>query len=171
MPESSLAPPPTLLPLAPTLHRRFRGQVTTTHDPAHGGAPRLVEVMDVWDGTRPAVHWLEETTTWIGSDPSCEVVLRGLAPRHAKVVHDDDDEYVLVAVDGAVRVHGAPTARQVLRTGARIDLGEHTLAYRREEYADHGRPYGGRIGGELGHQRRQPPRGLLESGEDEPSGA
>jgi hypothetical protein len=117
----------------------------------------LVEVLEEWDGTRPTVHWLEETT-WIGADPSCEVVLKGLAPRHAKVVHDEEDEYVLVGVDGAVRVHGAPVTRQILRTGARVTLGGRTLVYRREEYADHGRPYGGRIGGELGHQRRQPPR-------------
>jgi hypothetical protein len=73
-------------------------------------------------------------------------------------VHDDEDEYVVVAVDGPVRVHGAPVTRQVLRTGARVDLGGRSLVFRREEYADHGRPYGGRIGGELGRQRRQPPR-------------
>ena len=160
IPESSLAPPSTLLPLAPTLHRHFRGPVTTTHDPAQGGAPRLAEVMQAWDGTRPPVHWLEETT-WIGSDPSCEVLLPGLAPRHAKVVHDDADEYVLVAADGLVRVHGAPVDRQRLRTGARVELGDHILVFRREEYADHGRPYGGRIGGEAGHQIPQPPRSAM----------
>ncbi len=32
------------------------------------------------------------------------------------------------------------------------------MSFFREEYADHGRPYGGRIGGELGHQRTQPSR-------------
>lgn len=164
IPESSLAPPPTLFPLVPTLHRHFRGTVTTTHDPARGGAPRLVEVKEVWDGSRPPTHWLEETT-WIGSDPSCEVRLRGLAPRHAKVVHDESDEYVLVGVDGPVRVHGAPVDQQRLRTGARVELGGHVLVFRREEYADHGRPYGGRIGGELGHQRRQPPRDARDDGE------
>jgi hypothetical protein len=164
MPESSLAPPPTLFPLTPTLHRRFRGPVSTTHDPAQGGAARLVEVKAAWDGARPSVHWLEETT-WIGSDTSCEVRLEGLAPRHAQVVHDEEDEYVLLAVDGSVRVHGARVARQMLRTGARVDLGGYTMVFRREEYADHGRPYGGRIGGELGHQRRQPRRGRRAEGE------
>ncbi|GAA1957420.1 hypothetical protein GCM10009798_16030 [Nocardioides panacihumi] len=158
IPESALAPPSTLFPLAPTLHRRPRGQVATTHDPARGGAPRLVEVRSaVWTEARPTVHWLEEVT-WIGSDPACEVRLEGLAPRHAKVVHDEEDEYVVVPVDGAVQVHGARVQRQRLRTGARVDLGGYTLVFRREEYADHGRPYGGRIGGELGHQRPQPPR-------------
>jgi hypothetical protein len=116
MPESSLAPPPTLFPLAPTLHRRHRGPVTTTHDPAGGGAPRLVEVGTAWGGLRTPTHWLEETT-WFGSDPSCDVRIDGLAPRHARVEHDEDDEYVVHAVDGPVRVHGAPTGRQILRTG------------------------------------------------------
>lgn len=167
MPESSLAPPTTLFPLAPTLHRRFRGPVLTTHDPARGGAARLVEVKPAWDGTRPSVHWLEEVT-WIGSDPSCEIRLAGLAPRHARVVHDEEDEYVLLALDGSVRVHGAPVTRQVLRTGARLDLAGHTLLYRREEYADHGRPYGGRIGGELGRQRRQPRRSRPTGGPGDP---
>jgi hypothetical protein len=32
------------------------------------------------------------------------------------------------------------------------------MSFYREEYADHGRPYGGRLGGEIGHQRQQPPR-------------
>ena len=54
---------------------------------------------------------------------------------------------------GAVVLHEA-----LLRTGARIELGPWTLLYAREEHADHGRPYGGRIGGELGHQRPQPRR-------------
>jgi hypothetical protein len=59
-------------------------------------------------------------------------------------------------------VHGAVVLREaLLRTGARVDLGPNTLTYSREEYADHGRPYGGRIGGELGHQRPQPSREQL----------
>jgi hypothetical protein len=171
IPESSLAPPPTLFPLVPTLHRRVRTPITTTHDPAQGGAARLVEVNPrAWDGTRPSVHWLEEVT-WIGSDTSCDVRLPGLAPRHARVVHNDEDEYVVHAVDGTVKVHGARTTEQLLRTGARVDVGDHTLVFRREEYADHGRPYGGRIGGELGHQRPQPPRNLKRAEDDETPGA
>jgi hypothetical protein len=39
------------------------------------------------------------------------------------------------------------------------------LTFVREEYADHGRPYGGRIGGELGRQRRQPSRERLQGAE------
>lgn len=56
----------------------------------------------------------------------------------------------------------------VLRTGSRVDLGRWTVTFYREEYADHGRPFGGRIGGELGHQRVQPqrrPRPLDQDGD------
>jgi hypothetical protein len=57
-----------------------------------------------------------------------------------------------------VKVNGRPVTEALLRTGARVDVGGHHLAFVREEYADHGRPFGGRIGGELGYQRPQPPR-------------
>ena len=60
------------------------------------------------------------------------------------------------------RVHGAPVHSAILRTGCGIDLGEWHLSFFREEYADHGRPYGGRIGGEFGHQRPQPSRASLQ---------
>ena len=36
-----------------------------------------------------------------------------------------------------------------------------TLSFYREEWADHGRPYGGRVGGELGRQQLQPDRDEL----------
>jgi hypothetical protein len=66
---------------------------------------------------------------------------------------------------GPVRVHGAVVATEaLLRTGTRIDVGPWTLTYAREEYADHGRPYGGRLGGELGRQRPQPSWEELDRG-------
>jgi hypothetical protein len=37
-------------------------------------------------------------------------------------------------------------------------MGPWTFVYARDEYADHGRPYGGREGGEGTHQPRQPER-------------
>jgi hypothetical protein len=50
-------------------------------------------------------------------------------------------------------------------------LGEWTMSFYREEYADHGRPYGGRIGGELGRQQAQPPRPVpTRTTEGEPRG-
>ncbi len=157
LPDAGLLPPTTLSPVFPTFGRRAR-RVTTTHDPSRGGSPRLVLVKeDVWVGERQPVYWLGRETV-IGSDGACDVVLPGLAPRHAVVRHDEDDELVVQAVDGPTRVHGGLVERQVLRTGSRVTVGDHRLVYYREEFADHGRPYGGRVGGELGYQRSQPPR-------------
>ncbi len=163
LPTADLRPPTTLYPLAPTFLRRPVRRVTTTHDPHRGGLPRLVMVPGdgIWVPEEP-VFWLQRAVTTIGSDPSCDIVLAGLLPHHAEVVHSDDDEFVLVAA-GPAKVHGRPTGRALLRTAARVELGDHVLAFMREEYADHGRPYGGRIGGELGRQRTQPPRGKAPS--------
>lgn len=152
----SLTPP---YPVAPTFLRRPVRRVTTTHDPARGGGPRLVHVPGdgVWRPESP-VHWLQDRVTVLGSDPSCDVVLPGLAPRHVEVHHDEADEFVLLALAPGVRVYGEQVRRHLLRTSARIEVGGHVLVYVREEYADHGRPFAGRIGGELGRQRPQPPR-------------
>jgi hypothetical protein len=158
LPGASLLPPTTLWPLAPTLRTRPRAARATTHDPARGGAPRLVVTKDSYlPGERQLVIWLHDGLT-IGSGDAADVRMPGLQPVHAVLRHDEDDEWVVEAVAGVTRVHGAPVVRQILRTGARVVLGPHHLAFFREEYADHGRPYGGRIGGELGHQRPQPPR-------------
>lgn len=161
LPTAAMAPPGTMLPLAPTFLRRPR-VVTTTHDPAQGGDPRLVEAMreDWWPGDTRAVHHLRQEVTVLGSADDCDVAVPGLEPYAAEVRHDDEDEYVLVRLGtpGTVRVNGEPVAARTLRTGSRVTLGERTFTFVREEYADHGRPYGGRIGGELGHQKPQPPR-------------
>jgi hypothetical protein len=162
LPGRDLIPPTTLFPLAPTFRRAPASPVTTTHDPRRGGNPRLV--LAVGSGSRPeggrVVHPLRRETTTLGSDPACDVRLAGTAASQAAVVHDEDDELVLVdlAGDGTTRVNGVPVERQILRSGSRVELGRWTFAYWRAEYADHGRPYGGRVGGELGHQRPQPGR-------------
>lgn len=160
LPGAALVPPPTMFPLAPTFQRRPRRPVTTTHDPARGGGARLVMAVNEssMPGERQAIFWLDDRVTTIGSAPTCDVVLPGLAQVHAEVRHDENDEFVLVTEQSNVKVHGAPTRHSALRTGARVELGVWRMSYYREEFADHGRPYGGRIGGELGHQRPQPPR-------------
>jgi hypothetical protein len=165
LPAAELAPPTTVWPPAPTFLRRRRS-VTTTHDPERGGNPRLVMAPaphPTGDERRP-VFRLTRDVTVVGSGPDCDVRLPGLAERHAEVHHDERDEFVLVrlAHDGTTLVNGAPVDTALLRNATRVQLGEWTLSFAREEYADHGRPYGGRIGGELGHQRRQPPRSRLQ---------
>ena len=158
LPGAGLAPAPTLWPIAPTMQRRPRRAVGTTHDPARGGQARLVHARGPVDrSTWQPNYWLRDQMT-VGSSPTCDIVLIGLAPLHARISHDEHDEWVVHAVDGVVRVHGAPVVTSILRTGTRVELGAHTLTYAREEFADHGRPFGGRIGGELGHQLPQPPR-------------
>ena len=159
--RTPLVPPATPLPVAPTFLRRPR-RPTTTHDPLRGGYPRLVVAPGPHPGpgTRQPTFLLGDRSV-VGSHPSCDIVIPGLQARHAEIVRRDDDEFVVrPANDGRdVRVHGAVVLHEaLLRTGARVELGPVTLTYSREEYADHGRPYGGRIGGELGRQRPQPPR-------------
>src|SRR3954447_7297423 len=75
LPARDLAPPTTVLPLAPTLLRRPR-TVTTTHDPSGGGNPRLITVPrdDPWPGDRQEVFRMRSDVTTIGSDPGCHVV-------------------------------------------------------------------------------------------------
>ena len=174
LPDQTLAPPSTLTPLAPTFLRRSRRPVTTTHDPGGGGNPRLILAprTDPWPGDRQPVYPLGRAVTTIGSAEGCDVRLPGLEPLHAEVRHDADDEYVVVRAgrSGDVRVNGEPVAQRILRTASRVELGGWTLSFYREEYADHGRPYGGRIGGELGHQRPQPSRRRLQDSAAVPQG-
>lgn len=171
LPDLDLRPPGTLFPLTPTFQRRPRRALTTTHQ--HGGSPRLVVFATPTRQTQDTVgrvHWLQDTAvTTIGSDPGCDIVLDGLSPHHLEVHHNDQDEYVVHASPEAqVRVHGGVVQEQVLRSSSRVEVGGWSLVYARDEHADHGRPYGGRIGGELGRQRSQPPRSSRsDSGPDE----
>lgn len=154
----SLVPPGTPFPLSPTFQRRYRMRPTTTHYTRGGGRPRLLFVRDseTWDGRPAAVFDLTGETTVIGAGPEADLALPGLLPAHATVTHTDDDEYVLTAqgpVGGSANL--SAEASYTLRTGARMSIGDWRLVYVREEYADHGRPYGGRQGGELAYQRPQ----------------
>ncbi len=159
LPDRAMAPPATLLPLAPTFRRR-PPQVTTTHAAYGGGDPRLILAPreDPWPGDRQPVFRLRRDVVTIGSDERCNVCLPGLQPLHAEVHHDQDDEFWVVDVSGDTRVNGERVDRRLLRTASRVQVGPWTMTFYREEYADHGRPYGGRVGGEVGHQRPQPGR-------------
>ena len=93
--------------------------------------------------------------TTIESDPSCDIVLARPRAGPRRGAARRDDEFVLVARSdtGSVRVNGAVVRRSLLRTAFRVRLGARTMSFYREEYADHGRPYGGRLGGEIGPPR------------------
>ena len=161
----SLAPPGTLLPLLPTVKRKIPRRITTTHYTSGGGRPRLIFVQDsqVWNGQVPREFSLSAERVRIGSDESADLQLPGLEAVHAEIVHNDRDEYVLVR-HGKVSGSFGPGASSVLRTGARLQMGSWCLAFFREEFADHGRPFGGRSGGEFAYQRpqRDPRTGALE---------
>jgi hypothetical protein len=152
----SLIPPGTPFPLVPTVNRSIRRTITTTHYLRGGGRPRLIFVQNSqqWDGQVPREFELVADRTTIGSAEESVLRLAGLDALHAEVVHTDADEYVLVPhgpITGSVNGRD----ETVLRTGARIQLGQWALAFFREEYADHGRPFGGRSGGEFSYQKPQ----------------
>ncbi len=126
--------------------------VTTTHDPQGGGRPRLIFAFggSAQIGSEQREFSLRPGVTTIGSAADADLRLDGLAERHAEVRRDDDDEYVLVDLGSAdgIRLDGQPVDQAPLHTGDRVELGRWTLSYYREEFADHGRPFGGREGGE-----------------------
>lgn len=158
-------PPATLVPIAPTVQRRVRRQVTTTHYLPGSGRPRLIFAVSSarWDGRAPREFDLLPDVTVIGSAESADLVLPGLDAVHARIVHDDRDEYVLYVTGyephtQPVLFEARPRTGRILRTGALISLGSWRLAFFREEFADHGRPFGGRDGGQRAAQRQQPER-------------
>lgn len=166
MPAREL-PPATPWPPVPTFSRRIRRWVTTTHSSPGSGRPRLVLVRDVGAGPGRVLEFLlTGDRTVIGSDESCDLKLDGLDPVHAEIRHDAQDEYVLSrrgSVGGSVSGHADDSVR--LRTGSRIDMGPWRMVFQRAEFADHGRPHGGRQGGELSRQHPQynPYKGRVEN--------
>ena len=124
--------------------------VTTTDQ--GGGRPRLLFAMggSAPPGAMPREFSLREgATTRIGSGAQADLQLDGLAEQHAEI-RCQDDEYVLVdlGTPGGSRVDGRPVDWSALHTGDRIEIGGWTMSYFRDEQADHGRPFGGRSGGE-----------------------
>lgn len=160
--DAIVLPPPAAwpdLPTAPWARRR----VTTTHDPYGGGHPRLYlsDTRVPATGREVRVHLLALGETTIGSSPESNLCLDGISDLQAVVTRTEQDEYVIGARgrQTPTYVNGRELPLQTLRTGCRIELGPWRLTYVRDEFADHGRPYGGRLGGEIGHQRPQdPPR-------------
>jgi len=132
---------------------------TTTHAGWGAGHPRLL-VTSEYDRY---VHEISGDVTRIGSSTDVDVVLTAADPLHATVTHDQTDEYLLTMfghgeTNARTRAGAGEDRSEILRTGAHFTAGPWRLVFARDEYADHGRPYGGRQGGEFAHQRRQPPR-------------
>lgn len=134
---------------------------TTTHAERGAGNP-LLRVSR--DGERMEFP-LDAEVVRIGSAAGNELRLADTDPVHATVTHDDRDEYVLT-LHGEGEMNANPAAAathqsersETLRTGARFTTGSWTLVFAREEFADHGRPFGGRPGGEYSDQPLQAPR-------------
>ena len=128
-PRFSLLPPQTPLPLMPTVRRSIVRRATTTHHSRGSGRPRLIFVQDsvTWNGQVPREYTLSREIVRIGSDGSSDVQLDGLEGLHAEIVHNADDEYVLVP-HGKVTGSVASTGESVLRTGARIQMGSAAAA-------------------------------------------
>ena len=134
---------------------------TTTHADWGAGHPHLLITSD----DARFVHEIVDDETRIGSGTDCQIRLAGLAAVHAVIRHDGYDDYDLEMIgQGQTSANIAKAAEEegrpveTLHTGARFTAGEWRFVFVRDEFADHGRPYGGRLGGEGAHQRRQPPR-------------
>lgn len=133
---------------------------TTTHAEWGAGDPRLLISRNDEDRS---VHHLGADDVTIGSDVGCTIRLEGAAAVHATIAHDARDEFVLT-MHGPGRMNSRSAEGEhgerveTLRTGAVFTVGEWMLVFSRQEFADHGRPYGGREGGEGAHQNRQPAR-------------
>lgn len=148
----------------------------TTHDPRGGGRPRLIFA---FGGTaRPHASQREfdllPGVTVIGSGQDADLRLEGLAARHAEIRRDERDEYVYTDLGSEApgRVDGQVVSGKPLRTGDRIELGDWTLSYFREEFADHGLPFGGRHGGNPEPVQAEPRRRgtSAEGGKDRTAG-
>ncbi|MEO7147047.1 MAG: hypothetical protein ABIW81_08110 [Terrimesophilobacter sp.] len=133
-------------------------RVQSTHAQPGAGRPRLVFEVDPgqWDGGAAREFDLLMTTTRIGSGADTDLRLDGLDTLHAEIRHDERDEYVLYAF-GEAELSSELTSPdedaiddvgRILRTGSKVQLGEWAMSFFREEFSDHGRPFGGREGGE-----------------------
>ena len=141
----------------------------TTHDPRGGGRPRLIFALGDTAPPHgsPREFGLVPGVTVIGSGPDADLRLEGLEAHHAKIRRDERDEYVYVnlARQAPGRVDGQAVSAKPLRTGDRIELGDWTMSYFREEFADHGIPFGGRQGGDRHPVQHEPrPRGTSPEG-------
>jgi hypothetical protein len=94
--------------------------------------------------------------TSLGSAPHSDIVLAGIDAEHGEVRREEtSDEFIYhhLSHRGESRVNGALVTFAGLHHGDRLSVGEWTLIYQRDEFADHGRFDGGRQGGEASGTR------------------
>lgn len=110
------------------------------------------------------VYLLTHESMSLGSAPDCDIVLSGISPYHATITHTATDEYVLDSIGetntsspGEESPYDDAPSGARLRHGASFKIGEYAFSFQRDEYADHGRPFGGREGGEFERQPGQVP--------------
>ena len=100
-------------------------------EPARPGRLRLVEQAvaadDVSAEGDEVVVPLDTGTLVLGSHPSCDVVMRGLRPRHAVLGRDADGALVLRAISGTTYVDGSPVLAQRVDAGSEIRLAGRRL--------------------------------------------
>ncbi|MGO2470063.1 MAG: FHA domain-containing protein [Microbacterium gubbeenense] len=149
---------------------------TETHAAWGAGHPHLIVSSDE-DRLNFSLD-VDEVT--IGSAADSVLKLPEIDALHATIVHDERDEYVLT-LHGEGEMNANPHAAgthpgersETLRTGASFTAGPWRFVFQREEFADHGRPFGGRQGGEFSDQppqRRRPDYTADPSGSERPDG-
>jgi Inner membrane component of T3SS, cytoplasmic domain len=126
---------------------------------ARAGHPRLVVATEghVLAGTPEAAgiqqsFALRTDRVTIGSADTQDIRLAGLEPEHGVIQRDGGaDEWVYsdVRAETASRVDGVIVEASGLHHGDRLELGDVTLVFQRDETADHGRPDSGRQGGDF----------------------
>ncbi|TDE92763.1 hypothetical protein EXU48_14715 [Occultella glacieicola] len=132
----------------------------TTHAAPGSGHPELMvsRAGAAMPGEVPLRFPLDKDEVTVGSGPDQDIRLDGLEPHHLTVYHDERDEYRVRPYGQVEGGSVTEPAHRVLRTGARVAIGPWEVTFQRAEYADHGRPFGGREGGELSDNLTQPPR-------------
>jgi hypothetical protein len=127
--------------------------------PVRAGRPRLVIATDGHApigspeaaGIQQGFALVDDVVT-IGSAETQDVRLPGLEPEHGVIRRDaaaDEWVYSDVRASTGSRVDGVLVESAGLHHGDRIELGAVTLVFQRAEAADHGRPDGGREGGDF----------------------
>ena len=147
-------------------------QPTTTHAEPGDGNPTLVISMAGHGEAQiaPRTFALTQDEVSVGSGTDQDIQLEGLDAHHLTIFHDERDEYRVRAVGPIGGGSASEPAERALRTGSHLSVGSWELTFHREEFADHGRPFGGRQGGEFADNKLQPPRPADqgEAGENEP---